>query len=494
MQAAMREIDHPPDAASLLQSLRSIGYSLESALSDLIDNSISAKARNVTIEFRPIAESYIAVIDDGEGMARSILENAMRHGSTNPLLKRHADDMGRYGLGLKTASLSQCRRMTVVSLHKGKVSGYCWDLDHVVERGSWAMLELDKSDFDKLPQFERLSTQGKGTLVLWQKLDRLVAGESSMDAALGEKMIVAQDHLSLVFHRFIDAAPGQGRVSFTINQNKLLAIDPFLSDHSSTQLLDEESFSIEGSRVVVKPFILPYVGKLTPQQITRAGGSEGLRNQQGFYVYRNRRLIIWGTWFRLARKDELSKLARVRVDIPNSLDDLWTLDIKKSAAHPPEAVRSNLRRTVERIRQASQRTIAFRGRSVDRGDVTPAWREVIDRSGVRFDINRAHPSLLNFAGRLNGSDEFAFASVLSVLENSFPAEALYSRMAADVRPSRNEDEIEGHLRAIANSLFTGLGRSTPVRSALLASLHLIEPFNLHAAATRKIVREIESNA
>lgn len=489
----MREIQHPPHASSLLESMRSIGYSLESALADLIDNSISAKAKHINIEFRPSENPYIAIIDDGDGMTKDALESAMRHGSTNPLQNRHSDDMGRYGLGLKTSSLSQCRRMTVISLRDGELCAYCWDLDVIAKRGSWVMLELDASDITDVPHLDVLRSQGKGTIVLWQNLDRLALGESSLDAALGQQMDLARSHLSLVFHRFISPESGRTRISLSINQNPLPPIDPFLSDHRATQHLDEDNFSVEGIKIVVKPFILPHASKLSPPVLARAGGSDGLRNQQGFYIYRNRRLIIWGTWFRLARKDELSKLARVRVDIPNSLDHLWTLDIKKSAAHPPEAVRINLRRTIERIRQASGRTITFRGRSADRGDLTSGWHEIIDRGGVRFDINRDHPSIKTFISRLSQTDAAAFNAVLAVVESSFPAEALYSRMATDMRSTFNGEAASVHLRGVAQSLFADLDAASPLRTKLLATLHLIEPFNLHPEITKEIVKEMDQH-
>jgi hypothetical protein len=473
--------------------MRSIGYSLESALADLIDNSISAKAKNINIEFRPSDSPYIAIIDDGVGMSKVELEAAMRYGSRSPLQNRHCDDMGRYGLGLKTSSLSQCRRMTVISLKNGILCAYCWDLDVVVERSAWVMLELDSSEITAFPHVLTLQTQGKGTIVLWQNLDRLIAGESSLNTALGQQMDRARDHLSLVFHRFINSEPGRSRLAINLNCNPIPAIDPFLLDHKATQHLDEDSFNVEGSRVLIKPFILPHSSKLTPDEMARAGGSDGIRNQQGFYVYRSRRLIIWGTWFRLARKDELSKLARVRVDIPNSLDHLWTLDIKKSAAHPPETVRTNLRRTVERIRLVSGRTIIFRGRAADRGVITPGWNEMIDRSGVRFDINRNHPSVKSFLAMLSDSEAAAFSALLSVIESSFPADALYSRMASDVKTSFNSDEMAGKLEDMARAIFSGMEIANPIRVTMLDTLHLIEPFNFYPAITKKIIQGIREN-
>jgi hypothetical protein len=488
----MEEIDHPPDAPSLLESMRSIGYSLESALADIVDNSISARARNVSVEFRPEPVPYLAISDDGEGMSAAELERAMRHGSTDPRSTRSEHDLGRYGLGLKTASLSQCRRLTVVSLKDGQLSGYSWDLDRILERKAWTLLKLGEDDITALPHVPELLQQESGTIVFWHDLDRLMAGESSIEKALGQQMAAANEHLSLVFHRYISGEPGLRSLMISFNRRPLDAVDPFLADHRATQRLAEDSFTVERHRVQVKPFILPHLSKLTPAEIGRAGGGDGLRHQQGFYVYRNRRLIIWGTWFRLARKDELSKLARVRVDIPNGLDHLWTIDVKKSAAVPPEAVRTNLRRTIERIRQVSGRTLVYRGRQANLPLVTPGWIEMLDREGVRFDINRKHPVVEALRGNLEPGQQRQLESVLRVMEQSFPAEALYARLATDHRPRPAAgDGLEQDFRATLTAILEGWSTGEATRKAFLGGLHLIEPFSSNPAVAQKIAREYQ---
>jgi hypothetical protein len=484
----MRELDHPPDAPSLLESMRSIGYSLESALADIVDNSIAAKAKNINIEFRPGPTPYVAILDDGLGMTHKGLEQAMRHGSTNPSLARESSDLGRYGLGLKTASLSQCRQLTVVSKKEGKLSGYRWDLDIVLARNAWTLLKLNSKDMASLPHVDELSAKLSGTLVIWHVLDRMMAGESSVEASMGRQMAIAGDQLSIVFHRYLIAEPGHGAINISFNKNPLKAIDPFLQDHKATQRLPEDVFSVGGVRIHVKPFILPHLSKLKSVDIARAGGAEGLRHQQGFYVYRNRRLIIWGTWFRLAKKDELSKLARVRVDIPNSLDHLWTIDVKKSAAVPPEAVRLNLRRTIEKIRQASGRTLIFRGRTTTSVEHKPAWNEVRDREGFRFDVNREHPIIDSLRQSLNARQRAQLESLLKVLERSFPAEALYVRFASDQGPDTSEGEAS--LRALIKEVFDGSAENLDQRRVLMESLHLMEPFSGNVDFTRKIARQL----
>lgn len=160
-----------PSPSSLIASLRSMGYSLETAIADLIDNSITAGARNVDID-SPFCgqETKIYILDDGEGMSEERLVEAMRLGSCSPYTERSKKDLGRFGLGLKTATFSQCKRLTVVSKHKGSIAARCWDLDVIVEQNKWCLLKSVPQEYiDKVNQLE------SGTLVVWEKLDRVIS-------------------------------------------------------------------------------------------------------------------------------------------------------------------------------------------------------------------------------------------------------------------------------------------------------------------------------
>ena len=201
---AARTADATPHAASLIQSLRDIGYSCETALADIFDNSITAGARRVEIlTDLNSADPAIAVLDDGIGMTPDELVEAMRPGSRNPLDHRAADDLGRFGLGLKSASFSQCKRLTVLTRKRGKFAGATWDLDLVAETNRWQIELHDESE--PLPWLERLS--GDGTLVIWRSLDRLGGGIDPGDEAqpkhINGAIAQAERHLRLVFHRFI---------------------------------------------------------------------------------------------------------------------------------------------------------------------------------------------------------------------------------------------------------------------------------------------------
>jgi hypothetical protein len=488
------EICLPPSAADLLESMRALGYSFEAALADLIDNSLSAGARCVDVRFSPYDVPYVAILDDGSGMTPEELTAAMRHGSRDPRLARDAGDLGRFGLGLKTASLSQCRQLTVVSRKEEQLSARRWDLDHVARRQDWMLLKLSEAEIRSLPLIDELVGQAHGTLILWQDFDRLGAGETSLERALGNRMDLAREHLALVFHRFLSAPVGAPPVAIAINRNPIRPVDPFLTGHRATQALPPEEFLIGGERVTVAPFILPHISKLGSADLELAGGEDGLRRNQGFYIYRNRRLISLGSWFRLVRQEELTKLARVRVDITNQLDHLWKLDIKKSTTYPPEALREGLKQIISRITEGSRRVYTFRGKRASDDKIVHAWDRMIVRDGVAYKINREHPLVSALEKSVEHDQLGLFDELLRVLESSLPFDALYADMASEIRPATEEPEDDGDhsLLALAEQILTAIGRETEAGRRFLATLHTIEPFSSVPALARSIAERLSS--
>jgi hypothetical protein len=484
------ELEVTPYAPAFIESMRAVGYSLESAVADLIDNSISARATSVRIQFRPFDNPYVAIIDNGEGMSADELTEAMRHGGRSPMETRLPHDLGRFGLGLKTASLSQCRKLTVVSYKEGGLAARCWDLDLIAERKAWILrIPDDYKEITDLPHVDEIVQQGHGTVVLWQDLDRLAAGEVSVESALGSKMDHVREHLAITFHRYLAGEHGLTRLNIDINNNPVSPIDIFLASHKATQQLNRDVFSVHGHDIHVQPYILPHISKLSAEDLKLAGGEEGLRRNQGFYIYRNRRLIISGTWFRLARAEELTKLARVKVDIPNALDHLWTLDIKKSSAHPPEVVRRNLGRTVDRIAERSRQTYKFRGRRTQRDGIIHTWNRIQGRSGISYGINREHPVVMALFESLDDDQRQLFRSVLDTIESTYPADSLYADMASD-RPRAIEEQDLNALRELALQVLDA-AKNLRARSTLLGILHTIEPFSSYPDLTTAIVKEIE---
>lgn len=410
-----------PFAPALIESMRSLGYSFPSAIADLIDNSISAQASNIQILSEPCSNPSLVILDNGCGMDIDKLYEAMRYGSDNPLKEREEDDLGRFGLGLKSASLSQCRKLVVISKKDGAVNGYSWDLDYVLEKGSWMLKGFTQEEIKKYKHIERLFSLDHGTYIQLSEFDRIKEGTANLSETFTKYLDDMMSHLSLVFHRFIDDG-----LTIEVNGLELEARNPFLTYHRATQKKRESSFVINDKKITLKPYILPHLSKLNQDDLDKVGGKEKLRSEQGFYVYRNRRLIIWGTWFRLERKDELSKLARVMVDIPNSLDYMWSIDIKKSAATLPDIIKKNMYNAVYESVISSESVHTYRGRKEKKNnDIDYVWERNKVRDGYEYVINRSIPQIKILEETLNDRQLKMFDSVIKILEDMFPVSAIY---------------------------------------------------------------------
>lgn len=415
----------PPRASSLTESMRDIGYSLETAVADIIDNSIAANTSEVSIRFDFESSSpRLCIIDNGRGMTSDELIDAMRHGSKHPRETRSADDLGRFGLGLKTASFSQCRRLTVVSSQNKKLAAATWDLDTVSEKDEWVLGILEPAEIAALPYISELGATG--TMVLWEKLDRLCDNATPSKELLYEKIELVDRHLALVFHRFLSGDVKGRKLEIKMNGHAVEAFDPFCLSNKATQLLSEEICRVRSHEVRIQPYILPHHSKLSPRENDYYQTRSEFVSNQGVYVYRNNRLMAWGNWFRLVPKGEATKLARVRIDFPNALDELWTIDIKKSRAYPPQQVKDTLRQVLNRIVEQSTRVHTGRGRKLFDENPEPCWTRYAEHGGVHYAVNKDHPVITSFQQMLEPDQQRLFQEVLTVVEDSMPIEAIYS--------------------------------------------------------------------
>jgi len=473
-----------PDPVSLIESMRAVGYSAEAAIADIIDNSLSAEAMSIHVKYDASERPFVAILDDGHGMDPDELTDAMRHGSGNPADHRDATDLGRFGLGLKTASLSQCRKLTVVSKKSGVVSARRWDLDVVQDMGKWVVVVPAKPELADLPLYGKLEAQNSGTLVLWQDLDRLTAGAKDAQREMTAKMAPLYEHLALVFHRFTQEEDSHPAVSIAVNGLPLPPRDPFLGGNQHRQELEGQTIPHARGKVSVFPFVLPPVSKLSTDEVEIAGGREGLRGTQGFYVYRARRLVIWGTWFGLVPKEEFFKLTRVRVDIPNTFDDLWSLDIKKSAAHPPDPIRSRLKELIQHFAGASKRTVIYRGRVTNQSkNFTPLWLRIEPKPGAfRYEPNPDHPLIQKLSESLDDGDQKHLQMILNFLGSALPHQSIYADMCGDQRRTY-QDDLFTELVEMAESLLsvTGLG---------MDQILDIDPLCLHPDLHPRIKNEV----
>lgn len=262
--------DHhlPPSAACLSASMRDLGYSLETAIADLVDNSISASATAIDIICDLTgAAPALAIIDNGWGMNGHEIVEAMRHGAANPRQARSPKDLGRFGLGLKTASFSQCRTLTVASARDGILSGAVWSLDRIDALDDWMLSILDAEEIAALGYTDGL--KGDGTVVIWTDLDRLFEDETGKrrDEIVNEKLDIVEKHLSLVFHRYLAGeVKGRKKIAVSINGHPIAPFDPFCRKNTATQILPEEVVYVGDTAVQMQPYILPHHSRLTARE------------------------------------------------------------------------------------------------------------------------------------------------------------------------------------------------------------------------------------
>lgn len=430
-----------PEASALIESLRAFGYTTQGAIADLIDNSISAGARSIWIWFEWAGtDSYVTVRDDGAGMDEDQLRTAMRAGSRNPLLERDPKDLGRFGLGLKTASFSQCRVLTVGSIPDGgNMTVRRWDLDRIAATGQWLLLRGAAEGSEAL--FDTLRVQAAGTLVVWQHMDRVVDASTASDDRAHRRYLALADlvesHLAMVFHRFLERG-----LSILINDHAVRAWDPFLTIHPATQPLPEEPLWIRDQRIAARGYVLPHHSRLTADELKAGGGPGGWAAQQGFYVYRGNRMLVAGSWLGLGfQKADQFRLARLSIDLPNSMDHDWDIDVRKSRARPPGALRDPLLRVGRLTRERALEVFRHRGKALSRStseDYVFVWRPEVLRGKIRYQVNRKHP--LVEAVLAGGADRAAAAALLRLVEEGLPT-SLIALDAAE-RPDQERAPFE----------------------------------------------------
>lgn len=368
-----KTIKASPGAKRLIESLRGLGYECPTAISDIVDNSISAGASEVHVDIIGLDgdEPAVVISDNGEGMDRDTLVNAMRFGAEQDY---STDDLGKFGLGLKTASLSQCRKLTVASKpipargSKSRRNVMRWDLDHVYSKDEWELHVLEDNDLeeDESKLIRRHLDGANGTVVLWTDLKESMPLLYSKDQKKRERFLAqllsdVETHLSMVFHRFMQGrVSGNRRLKIYLGGNLLEPWDPFCISEANTESLRPSHLKIEDSsgngKVTVSPYILPKEKTFsTPEKWRKAAGPRGWNLQQGFYFYRNGRLLQAGGWSYLRAPDEHTKLLRIAVDFNTGLDKAFQINVTKMKSKIPDEIWGDLKELVSDWAQRARR-------------------------------------------------------------------------------------------------------------------------------------------
>lgn len=343
-----------PSAKRLIRSLRDMGYEFSAAVADLIDNSIEAKANTIRIHVEWNGEnSFVMISDNGLGMSASQIREALRFGSERDY---ESEDLGKFGLGLKTASLSQCLRLTVASRHNEKradISAYCWDLDHVDATNKWEILQLKTGDLQA--KAREYLKEAPGSVIIWERIDRILDYKRP-DGEFARKQLASmcrevEEHVAMVFHRFLAGEVRGKKLSIYINDNKVVPWDPFARGEKCTQSLEQVVVRVEmeGGRsdIVVEPYVLPSQSQFSSSDaFNRASGPNKWNRQQGFYIYRADRMIQSGGWSNLRTLDEHHKLARVALSFSPRLDEEFKINVPKMRVTLPSSVKDELSKAV----------------------------------------------------------------------------------------------------------------------------------------------------
>jgi hypothetical protein len=479
----------------LLESLRSFGYAAETAVADLVDNCITAGATRIEVQFTwkgSATGSTVRVADNGRGMSRQQLAEAMTVPSSDTRETRDPGDLGRFGLGMKTASWSIGRRMTVTSRRRRQTSVLCWDLDRVAETGRAS--PFDPTDQDPGLPVEPLrlpDDAASGTRVEITQCDRLL-GESGGTAATNKRafeeiVVNTGRHLEAMFHTFLNP-PRPVRIS--VNDLSCIAWDPFLKGNEKTQTLSTESLLCAGEQITVKPYVLPHGAFRSEDDERNFEGSLGQMSHQGFFIYRAGRLIVPGGWFGRGAPGPRGNtvLARIEVNLSQSMDDAWNLNVLKSRARPPANLRNEFGRIGDAVRRRSIQVYNYRGIKAVGGDTgttaptTPMWRQEENESAgagharYRFRINTDHRMVQAALSDLDSDSKKRVRSMIKTIEATLPVAAITAADMAEANSVGPQHFDNADLSEAAELLYQSLRDADMDHDEAIGTLRQQSPF------------------
>lgn len=421
-----------PSAARLTGSLRDVGYDFPTAIADLVDNSIAAKAQEVLLRFRfDDDDSYVLIADDGNGMTANGILEALRFGS-----RREYDelDLGHFGLGLKTASLSQCRRITVVSKASTSpahtLTSRTLDMDIVESEDAWLVVSGHTSPGVRDAE-AYLSDRNHGTVVVLEDLDRVISSAPNQRAAqrrLSAAASKTREHLEMVFHRYLEGYAGLPPVSILIDANReddgpVLPWDPYATDEDATQRMPVMRLPVQSDGrqvdVQLQRFVLPAKADFSSlDAFERMSGPLKWNRQQGLYIYRAGRLVQYGGWARIRSIDEHTKLARAALDFPPALDSVFQINVSKMRVNLPSDIRPMLEQPIQELCLEAARRYRLSGDGVrtkeprSRTQSNTTWRDVSFALRVAADKAGELEAMERVLNQVDGMDKELFQELL----------------------------------------------------------------------------------
>ncbi len=471
MSIILSDYEESVPTTSLIESVRSFGYDLNTAIADIVDNSITANATKIDVHLEwNNGEPFVSITDDGDGMSDLELSRNIVLGSKNPKEERKVTDLGRFGLGMKTASLSMARQLNVFSLTEhGKINFRSWDLDIVEQTGKWLILKKQPEWFNDFP--DELKPAKSGTLIVWKNCDRILQYAKDLKT-LRQRAVELNSHLGVIFSRFLI---GRSQISIEVNGSK---VEPWSPIPDGSRSLTTQYHG----QITIDPQVLPHRSKFpNDQEFKAAGGAKGWNSQQGFYVFRKNRLIVSGGWLGLKmKKDEHTKLARIIVDIGSELDEEWQINVLKSRASiPAGSVRETLLGIAKATRKAAEEVYRMKGKTISRSATKDSfvWQiEKKDNGLKEFKVNRTHPLIKHLEENYVGNKK-DIERVLILIERTLPTEAIQVEQTSGQLsvPDIPYEQIKADAISVLK-LYTNIGKS---KAMAIKDLLTFEPYSFY---------------
>ena len=430
----MISMDASPRASSHLKTLQRVGHTLNTAISDIIDNSITAKATLIKIHF-DFSNTAIRVEDNGIGMKKYELNENMIIGCKDPLEKRDKNDLGRFGSGMKMASFSQAHKLIVLSKEKNEdLNGILYDVDEIYKTDKWQMHQLENKEINDY-YFDQDTESG--TLVIWENLIKYKnLSKSEIENDFGADANSLIKHLALHFHKFIS---GPKSIKILVNNIAVDPIDPFFKNNKGYQEGPIEQHYTLGGKIIIKTHIIPHHDYMTKSEIENHGGLEKIEEGQGIYVYREKRLILYGGWMGLKPRFSIAKLARVEVEVQSSLDHEWSTDVKKSEMQFPSKAKRLIKHLISQPIERSKKEYVYRGKKEENNKF---WflRNNERTADLTYLADPKNSQLNNIFQDLTNEKRLEILEYLKELSKSLPLNSIHEKMSSNAKQIRQDDD------------------------------------------------------
>ena len=402
-------------STNMVDVISNSGYTLNSAIADIIDNSISANAKNIDIRFIFNGlDSKIVIIDDGDGMNYSKIKEALIYANRNVNDVRASNDIGRYSIGLNSASSSFCNCLFLTSkVENQEQNSVVMDFDHIRDSKKWEIFRCKNRD-DYL-------IKNHGTIVLWERLQLEKDKSNNVNILLNYELITPllkdlELHLSRVFYRYIKFHG----VVISLNNNVIEGWDPFLTFNSDTQVCFKDIYEVNGSKIRIEGYVLPVAEHLSPfDKDYEFGFGKGLSELQGFYVYREDRLISYGGWLNidgLPRTDK-ANYARIGLFVDNKLDSYLSVNFIKNQIILPADLSAKLKPIAKDIRLKSSNNYDYKKNPrpyiKNKDIIEKPWITTKTRNGIKAQINVNHPVIKDACKNMSLRDKKILFDLLS---------------------------------------------------------------------------------